>query len=152
MGGKCKMKCLKNWLNDHKEYIFSIVSAIITVGCFVILGTFWCNNISANQERYDHCEEAIEYGDYEAAYRGFIDLGSYKDAKQRAEELIIPMNYQLGIRYYAHGVFPAAIYYFYQCGDYEDAEKYIEKCMVGYIIENQITFDPETGERISDTQ
>jgi len=135
-----------------KTTIMGIVCGIAAVLIIFVPLLTISAKIAEDQKKYDLCEEAIEYGDYEAAYRGFVDISTYKDAKQRAEELIIPMNYQLGIRYYAHGVFPAAIYYFYQCGDYKDAEKYIEDCMVGYIVENQITIDPETGERIGGIQ
>lgn len=88
--------------------------------------------------QYAASETAAEMGDYEAAWRGFTALGDWKDAPQRAEEVEIPMYYQLGVRYYAHGEYIGAIYYFSQCRDYLDSMSYIEWSMNAYLDEKYL--------------
>lgn len=125
----------------------SAIAATAIVVVFVVLGIRVNGSLNDLAASYERCEIAEMNGDYEAAYRGWIDLGDYKDASERAEAIIPQMNYQLGIRYYAHGEYIGAIYYFSQCRDYLDSMTYIESAMDQYIAECD---DAEVGNDTSD--
>lgn len=129
-----------------KPAISRITKVLVVLAVIISAAIIWFTVASVVQLKrglqntYDSAAQMAEYGDYEAAWKGWTSLGDWKDAPQRAVDVEIPMYYQLGVRYYAHGEYIGAIYYFSQCREYEDSMKYIEDAMWYYLCER--SWDP----------
>ena len=118
------------------RWIIVAASVVLALALFTFV-----KNVIIPPQRYKTAEAAMEAGDYSKALSGFLSLGDYKDAPDRANEA----RYAYAAAMLAEGNYEIAWTYYQRLGDYKDAPDRAEEAGLAYADERIAAEDYQTA-------